>query len=277
MTRFATLLLAVLLAASAALAASPEAAYLAARDTAIAKIKALEDAKASESAVEAAEDKASADLMKRLEDIVGPVAVKDLPPHRELAIALSEHQQGYGNLDGLSFFDDKGDVALLVTTRPLLSAWLEGRAKEKDSAFRLPVGVDAAARQEDFYTFSVYTDVGFAKCADLPVTKPVGADLAVAGLGELTQGFSAGLPDTVVATVIKGDRVLIAGVRRKTPVGNIAACAPIWAKVHDKYADVDGLVAKNYRACFRARAPKESFYAGLTKEAQGLVDRLAGE
>ena len=34
---------------------------------------------------------------------------------------------------------------------------------------------------------------------------------------------------------------------------------------------------KDYRACFNAHAPKERFFAGLTKEAQSLVDRLAGE
>ena len=277
MTRFAAILLALSLAPSAALAASPEAAYLAARDKAIAEIKALEDAKASESAVAAAEDKASADLTKRLKDIVGPVAVKDLPPHEELAIALSPHQEGYGNLDGLSFFDDKGDEALLVTTRPLLAAWLEGRAKEKDRAFRLPADVDAAARQDDFYTFSVHSDVAFAKYADLPVTKPPGASLAVAALGEFTQGFSAGLPDSIVATVVKGDRVVVAGVRRETPVAKIPACAPIWARAQRKQADVDDPVERDYRGCFSARAAKERFFDGLTQEAQRLVDRLAGE
>jgi hypothetical protein len=80
-TRFAAILLALSLAAGGALAASPEAAYLAVpRNTAIAEIKALEDSKASESAIQAAEDKAVADLEKRLSDIVGPVAVRGFPP-----------------------------------------------------------------------------------------------------------------------------------------------------------------------------------------------------
>ena len=65
---------------SCALAASPEAAYLAARNKAIAEIKALEQLKVSESAIQAAKDKAVADLEKRLRDIVGPVAVKGFPP-----------------------------------------------------------------------------------------------------------------------------------------------------------------------------------------------------
>jgi hypothetical protein len=51
MTRFAGVLLALSLMASAALAASPEASYLAERDKHIAEIKVLENSKASENAI----------------------------------------------------------------------------------------------------------------------------------------------------------------------------------------------------------------------------------
>jgi hypothetical protein len=80
------------------LAASPEGAYLAARDKAIAEIKALEDSKSSESAIHPAEDKAIADLEKRLRDIVGPVAVTGFPPADRLNLALSQHDEEFGAL-----------------------------------------------------------------------------------------------------------------------------------------------------------------------------------
>jgi hypothetical protein len=131
MTRFAAILLALSLAAGGALAASPEAAYLAARDKAIAEVKALEAAKASESAINAAKDKAAADLEKRLKEIVGPLSVKGFAPPDQLDIALLEYQQGYGSLDGL-FSYGKADQALLVTTRRLLTAWLEGKAYRQE-------------------------------------------------------------------------------------------------------------------------------------------------
>jgi len=274
MARFAAILLALSLAAGGALAASPEAVYLAARDKAIAEIKALEDSKASESAIQAAEDKASADLKKRLRDILGPVAVKGFPPPDELNIALSHFQEGYGDLDGLASYG-KGIQALLVTTRPLVKAWLEASSKDEDKEKRQPTDIDAAARREDYYNGSLYSDAGFSKHADLPVTKPAGADLAVAALGEFTQGFGFELPDTIVATVVKRDRVLIASVGRKTPIGKIPACEPIWARAQRNQADVEDPIERDYRACFSAHAPKERYFAGLTREAQSLVDRLA--
>jgi hypothetical protein len=62
------------------LATSPEAGYLAARDKAIAEIKALEESKASESAIQAAEDKAAADLEKRLRAMVGRLRSRVFAP-----------------------------------------------------------------------------------------------------------------------------------------------------------------------------------------------------
>jgi len=181
MTRFAGVLLALSLMASGALAASPEAAYLAARDKYIAEIKAFEDSKASESAIQAAENKAVADLEKRLRDIVGPVAVKGFPPADTLNLALREHDEEFGDLDGLTSNSEGQDV--VVTTRPLLMAWLEQMVKDEVKDRRLPTDVDAAVRQDGFYTFSLGADAAFAKYADLPVMKPPGADLAVGALG----------------------------------------------------------------------------------------------
>jgi hypothetical protein len=191
MTRFAAIALALSFTATAggALAASPEADYLEARDKAIAEVTALEDSKASESAIDAAMDKALADLTKRLKDIVGPVSVKGFHgPGRLNLDTLSEHQVGYGNLDGVAYVDERptsmNPLWVVITTRSLLTAWLEGKAKDEDKESRLPTDVDAAVRQENFYSGG---DVAFAKYADLPVMKPPGADLAVAALGLFSQ------------------------------------------------------------------------------------------
>ena len=96
------------LTAGGALAASPEADYLEARDKAIAEVKALENSKASQSAIDAAMDKALADLTKRLKDIVGPVSVKGFPGAGRLnsSTKLTE-DVGYGNLDGVAYDDER--------------------------------------------------------------------------------------------------------------------------------------------------------------------------
>ena len=276
--------------AGGALAASPEVDYLEARDRAIAEVKALENSKASQSTIDAAMDKALADLTKRLKDIVGPVSGFPGPGGLNLD-TLSENQVGYGNLDGVAYGDKGLDV--VVTTRSLLTAWLEGKAKEEDKESRLPTDVEAAVRQENFYSGG---DAAFAKYADLPATKPAGAALAVAALGLFRQDNTASPPDTIVATIVKGDRVFVASIPRTAPIGKIPACEAIWTEASRKADQLqaeyvasglknkklaeEGIQAQHQgdrddHACFNARAPKQSFFAGLTKEAQSLVDRLA--
>ena len=138
--------------------------------------------------------------------------------------------------------------------------------------------------------------MAFVKYADLPVMKPPGAALAVAALGLIMQGTGSSPPDTIVATVVKGDRVFVASIPRTAPIGKIPACEAIWTESSRKadklqaeyvasglknkklFEEVSQAQDQGYtdaRACFNARAPKQSFFAGLTKEAQSLVDRLA--
>src|SRR5271168_803450 len=140
MTRSAAILVFLSLMAGGALAASPEATYLAARDKAIAEIKALQDAKTSESAIQATEDKATADLVKQLKDIIGPVAIEGFASPDHLNIALRE-EQGYGELDGLASYG-KDNETFVVTTRSLAERWLETRSKE-DKTTRLLTNIDA--------------------------------------------------------------------------------------------------------------------------------------
>ncbi|WP_245492686.1 hypothetical protein [Mesorhizobium sp. M4A.F.Ca.ET.090.04.2.1] len=68
-----------MLAGSAALAASPEDNYIAARDRAIADIAAQESANAPVETLDAQNVKAMADLEKRLSALLGPLAVEGFP------------------------------------------------------------------------------------------------------------------------------------------------------------------------------------------------------
>src|SRR5579862_647752 len=183
--RLARYLLVLSLTGTAALAASPEATYLAARNKYIAEIARLEGSKASDSALQAAE-RATRDLAKRLRDIIGPVSVKGFPATGKLSlVTLFKDDEGFGMLDGLAY--GEGENQLVVTTRPLLKDWLDGKAKADDEESRLPADTEAAVRLEAFYTDAIASDAAFSKNADLPVTKPAGADVAVAALGEFQQ------------------------------------------------------------------------------------------
>jgi hypothetical protein len=209
MTRFAAILLALSLAAGGALAASPEAAYLAARDKAIAEVKALEAAKASESAINAAQDRALADLTKRLKEVVGPVSVKGFPPPDQLNIALSVYQQGYGSLDGL-FSYGKANQALLVTTRAL--AYGVARSEGEGGRQRVPPAPGRSAPRPGLLhlfnqlrrrLFEVLRSAGNE--ADRRRSRRRGVRRLRAGDGPLA-------PDAIVATVVKSDRVFVAEI-----------------------------------------------------------------
>jgi hypothetical protein len=85
------------------------------------------------------------------------------------------------------------------------------------------------------------------------------------------------VPDAIVATVIKGDRVFVGKVNLKAALGEIFVCEAIWTKAQEKHPEALEQVERDYRACTNARAHKERSFAGVTKEAQNLVDRLAGD
>src|SRR5689334_22445889 len=99
----------------AAHAATAEDAYIAARDAAIAKIKALE-AKSVETS-DKAQELARADLEKRLQEIVGDLDVEGFQHKGALNLeSLSRNDVGFGMLDGLRFIAGDSGPQIVVTT-----------------------------------------------------------------------------------------------------------------------------------------------------------------
>src|SRR5580658_10723 len=124
--------------ATTASGASPEDAYWAERDQAIAKIKALDASKRDDDKARAADEAALAGLQKRLIEIVGPVHVEGFAKTAKINLeTLSQEGMGVDMLDGLAFTPtsgaDDGSV-LIATTKPLLERWLKQRAAEPDAA-----------------------------------------------------------------------------------------------------------------------------------------------
>ena len=284
--------------ATGAPAASPEDAYLAARDGAITKIKQLEAAKADEPAISAEDEKARSDLEARLRDIIGPVSVKGFPTAGKLNLeSLTESDVGFGMLDGLAYSAGEEDE-VVVTTRPLLSAWLKGKAGERDKDLRLPADAVAAARLDAFFAQAIASDATFSKMADLPMAKPASVDFVMAKLGQFVQDIGPNAAGQIVMALGRGNRVYVAKVPRKAPIAKIPACEAIWAEAKRKADKLQAQYAasglkdpklfelstrtedqgdKSYRACFNERSAHEPFFAGVVKEAQDLANRMAGD
>jgi len=292
-------LLALAVFAGGALAASPEDDYVAARDKDIARIKRLVDAKTDDKKVQAEQDKMLADLQKRLDAIVGPFAVAGYPAAGKLTLeTLSAGDIGFDQLDGMVHSASGDGPQVIVTSRGLVDRWLRARSAEKDPADRLPAELEAAARVDDFYTFSVSEDAAFGKTADLAVARPTGADFVVAALGGFAQDIGPNPRQEIVVTLQKNGRVYIASQNATTAIGKIDACEAVWTaamkkseelqaayqksgskneKLFDDSRKAEDQGDKDYRACLVKQTPQQPDYAALVKEAQEIADRLAAQ
>jgi hypothetical protein len=95
-----------------AAAASPEGAYLAARDRYIASFKTTASA-GDEKAAFARQDKAVRDLEQQLKAIVGPFSASGFPAEGKLnLVSLFPDDIGFGMLDGLVYGEAKAPKAL---------------------------------------------------------------------------------------------------------------------------------------------------------------------
>jgi hypothetical protein len=288
--------IALALSAGGAVAASPEDDYVAARDKDIVRVKHLEAVKTDDKKVQAEQDKMLADLQKRVEAMVGPFAVAGYPATGKFTLeTLSSGDIGFGQLDGIvhSVADDGPQV--IVTTRGLVDRWLRERSAEKDKDSRLPADFEAAAREDNFYTFSVSEDAAFGKTAELAIAKPAGADFVVAALGGFAQDIGPNPRQEIIVTLQKNGRVYIASQVAKTEIGKIDACEAVWAaatktsedlqaayqksgskneKLFDDSRKAEDQGDKDYRACLNGKIPQQTYFAALVKEAQEVADRL---
>ena len=295
-------ILAILALVCTAFAATPEQAYFAARDKAIAQLKALpRDADVAKG--DAMQTAALADLQKRLVDLVGRSSVKGFSPSPKINLETLSDEPGFGMLDGLAYArtgkGQKGQDGsrLVVTTKSLLAAWLRARAAESDAALRVPSGMEAALRSNSFYTFAVGDDVAFSRAAEIEVVKPEGAEFAVAALGRWSQDIGPSPLDRLTVALVKGDRVFVADVVPDAKGPHLPACKAIWEAASAKAdaiikayqkggAKDDALFDKSTKAqqqgdeqwlaCAGRAVKTAPFYSRLKREAQDLVDRLAG-
>jgi hypothetical protein len=293
-------LAAVVIAAGAAYAATPEESYLAARDKAIATMKKLEAADASDAKMQAADKAALADLTRRLVALVGPVAVKGFPHPPTVNLETLGDGQGNAMLDGLSFLADpeKPDTSkLVVTTRPLFAAWIKASGEGADAADRLPEAAEEAMRADTFYTAALESDAAFSRALEIELEKPAGVDFAFAALGRWSQDIGPTPLDRIVAGVVKGGRILVADVEAAAKAPELPACKGVWDAANARYdklvaayqkggskdealveesAKVQDQGGQDWLACEGKAVRAGASYPALKKEAQDLVARMAG-
>ncbi|RUW43331.1 hypothetical protein [Mesorhizobium sp. M8A.F.Ca.ET.021.01.1.1] len=284
------------LASGAAHAASPEDDYIAARDKAISAIAAMESGNAAVETLDAANDKARADLEQRLSTLLGPFTVKGFPAAGTINIeSLSSSDVGFGMLDGLRHGTEDGP-SIVASTRGLVERWLQSRAAETDADLKLPTNFDAALKLDAFYTQAIGSDAAFTGTLDFKLKTPDGADMAIARLGGWAQDVGPNYDQEVVVTLVKGNSVMIAEAPATPPVPKIAACDAVWTAADaaaqklvkqaagdsdENTSDAaDAAWAKgdsDFRACMGKSLPDNPVFPALLAQAQALADHMAGK
>jgi hypothetical protein len=288
----ALLMLGVTLGCAAA--ATPEEDYLAARD---AYIKKFTHGAQDDAAIKAHE-RALADLQTKLRRVIGTIDIKGFPHEGKFSLdGLIEGDEGFGMLDGLVFGADGDKQQVLVTTASLFDKWLAAhRNFWKENP--LPTDMAAALERDDFYTQALGGGAAFLAYAKIPITKPAWATLAYAILDGRTQDQPPQVPDEMIITVRRADRVFIVTTNTATAAGPIAACDAAHARaakqaeaaseadqkaqgknpaLHEKAEQLARDADRIYPDCFAKEAPRAGFFPALVRQAQALVDALPGK
>jgi hypothetical protein len=284
-TLVALTLAALLALPAAASAASPEQAYLAARDT---YVKAFSHGDFDLDK----HTRALADLETRLRQIIGPTTLAGFPAEGKIHLdTLSREDEGFGLLDGLAYaipLDDKGidqKASVVVTTRALFETWLKAHK----------TNLQAAPRSDDFYREALSTDAAVVTFAPLPIAKPAWATTAFAVLAIRTQDLVGSTPDEMDIIVVGAARAYAVTAKLEPAIGAIADCEKArqqvkaqaqaaWAAyersgkkneaLSDKASKLDQQSDTAYTQCFATRAREASGFAAAVKQAQALVDLL---
>ena len=289
-----TLLTALLLLLPlAAHATSPEDAYLAARDKAIARIKPKNDK--IDDAVTKADDAALAELRKQLEKLIGPTTIAGASGKGKINLeTLIKGEMGFGQLDGLVYQSDDEKTRVIVTTTPLLKRWITAHKKWWGDN-NIPQEMNAALKSEPFYTQATSSDAAVWHYADVPVATSANATFLTAMLNGRRQDVGLETPTELLVAVAGPVRAFIWSAPVNAKIAMMADCAEIWnaaqkkadeayeayrasdlkdeKKFEDSRTILDNADA-GYRKCFAARAKGEPFFAEITRQAQELVDRV---
>lgn len=286
----------IVTATAAAQAASPEDNYIAARDAAIQKITALEDAKEGERASQE-HDRAFADLQQQMRGIIGPVAIKGLAATGKLNLStLSSGDEGFGMLDGLVFASADDKISVIVTTESLFGRWLVGHKDWwGDKIANVPQTAREALVSDMFYSQAIQTDAAVMKFARLPVGKPANATFTFAMLAARSQDNSPPTPDEIFVAVVQGVRIYIADAPVERKFAEIPACNQIRKDqetkadavyaVYEKAEKKDEKLSDQSTAareeadtlflrCYAERAANQPAFAQAVTQAQSLLERL---
>jgi hypothetical protein len=266
------LLLSSLATLSAACAATPEEAYIAARDAVIAEVRGQK----TEDAQVAINKQREGELLDRLRPLVGtPPSGFSGPGVLSPETLLDE--MGSTALDGVLYATPDGNSQVVATTPDLLRLWLNqyGGAKKDDLA---------AGLADDPFTQAIDTDAHLDQIASLPIRLPSGARIAWAWIAQYEQDFRSDPPDKIAIALVTPTHAFLGIIAMSQPMDRIAACDALLksgrakakaAQDNDARMRLNDEADANFYACWQDRAKTAPEFGRLVEQAQALADDLA--
>jgi hypothetical protein len=257
------ILAAALLSPIAAHAASPEDAYIAARDAAIAAFQKTADTKAVD-ARNKQHDKVQKELERKLKAIVGSFAMRGFPAEGKINLdTLFSEDEGFGMLDGIVYGETEGDRSVVVTTDGLLRKWLEAHGDRTKGQTNPPVDPAAAAQTELFYSQAISTDAAVVSYSDIPLAKPDSAKFVAAKL------------DKAMAPIAEcGEVTKIAQNKADAADKAYAASEPKDEKLADVGSKLRNDGDEAFRRCYGEKVKSLPMFKTASDQARAILDAL---
>ena len=280
-----------------------------ARDAAIERLQPIFDAGNADDAANKAEEAVRTELQAQMTAILGELRYKGFGPARLNLDTLYKSDQGFGMLDGLRFdaeIGKSGEPAgkngadgkyvepkshIIVTTPTLFMRWLRAHKDWWDKGVKnVPQRIEAALRDESFYTQAISTDAAVINFNNLPIAKPASATFAYAMLAGRTQSDIPDAADEIFVSALANGRVYVVygSIAPKVKIDSCVAIRTgynkraedadnkfqfkeIDKKAYDKLGDLRQQGEDAFKRCFTQRAPQQPSFAEATRQAQGLL------
>lgn len=250
----------LLVAAGTANAATPAERYIVIRDGYISEANALPYT--DDDAWNTRDTLWLDDLEDRLKELLGPFVHRGFSPVAKNNLETLFPQLAFGRLDGLVYESRDKRTSILVTAPEIFQNWLT-RIYDWPGGTRT-IGSDGV------YSRAMGYDNRVVDLGRIPVTVPAGANAATAMLGLWTADTSNEVPDIILATVVRDDRVFILSQELNTKLRRIPACDRVWQHHWDKNEALEA--DKAYEDCFRSRVLHEKQFASVLRQTQALLN-----
>lgn len=262
------------LVASAAVQADPTTDYLAARDQHIATFKDLPDADQKKPQAK----QSLAHVEQLLKAALAPWSAPGFPHEGHMhRSCFDDDALGFSVPNGLVYATRTATV--FVSNRALVMDWL--RKHNKVSPTQTQSVFPAVFSDESLWTFTVGCDSGAKLRKTIDVPRPAGASSVTAALAEFsTGGGLLSTPDTIVAAVVRGDRILMASTVLTVALPPDTDCQKELIRREKELAagpspnDARASAAVSYQICFDKHLGHRPAYANVVKQAQALVNIL---